>query len=161
MTTALPFTAASDTELGIVRILDAPRGSVWRCWTEPNLLKQWYCPLPWTVPEADFDLRPGGRMNMVMAGPNGERNPLTGIFLEVTPGEGLTFTDAYTEGYIPAPTRFMTGYVRLSDEPGGGTRMIWGARHKSVEDARNHRQMGFESGWGAAAQQLEDLAKTL
>lgn len=55
----------------------------------------------------------------------------------------------------------MTGYVRLSDEPGGGTRMIWGARHKTAEDARSHLGMGLEQGWGATAQQLEDLAKTL
>lgn len=161
MTTTLPFTPTSETELAIVRILDAPRAAVWRCWTEADLLKQWYCPKPWTVPEADFNLRPGGRMNMVMAGPNGERNPLAGIFLEILPEEGLTFTDAYTEGFIPSPASFMTGYVRLSDEPGGGTRMIWGARHKSAEDTRNHLEMGFEVGWGAAAQQLEDLAKSL
>jgi uncharacterized protein YndB with AHSA1/START domain len=161
MTTSVPFTPTSDTELAIVRILDAPRAAVWRCWTEPHLLKQWYCPRPWTVPEADFDLRPGGRMNMVMAGPNGERNPLTGIFLEVSPQESLTFTDAFTEGFIPARTSFMTGYVRLSDEAGGGTRLVWGARHKTAEDTKTHLEMGFEQGWCAAAQQLEDLAKTL
>jgi uncharacterized protein YndB with AHSA1/START domain len=59
--------------LTLVRTLAAPRSVVWRCWTETDLLKQWFCPKPWTVPEADFDLRVGGRMNTVMAGPNGER----------------------------------------------------------------------------------------
>lgn len=65
--------------LRLVRTLTAPRAAVWRCWTEPELLQQWFCPQPWTVPEADFDLRPGGRMNTVMAGPNGERVDNQGI----------------------------------------------------------------------------------
>ena len=160
MTTTIPFTPTSETELAIVRILDAPRATVWRCWTEADLLKQWFCPRPWTVPEARFDLKPGGRMNTLMAGPDGERVENVGVWLEIQPQESLTFTDAYSEGFIPRAESFMTGYVRLSDEPGGGTRMIWGARHKSAEDVRNHLEMGFEQGWGAAAQQLEDLAKT-
>ena len=55
--------------LVIERVLGAPRTAVWRCWTEADLLKQWFCPKPWEVAEADFDLRPGGRMNCVMQGP--------------------------------------------------------------------------------------------
>lgn len=33
-------------ELVLDRLLAAPRGRIWRCWTEPDLLKQWFCPLP-------------------------------------------------------------------------------------------------------------------
>ena len=67
MTEARPYT------LHIDRVLNAPKAAVWRCWTEADLVKQWFCPKPWTVPEADFDLRPGGRMNTVMQGPDGTR----------------------------------------------------------------------------------------
>ena len=34
--------------------------ALWRGWTDPELLKQWFCPLPWRVTEAEIDLRPGG-----------------------------------------------------------------------------------------------------
>ena len=148
--------------LEIDRVLDAPRNAVWRCWTEPNLLKQWYCPPPWRVTEADIDLRAGGRMNCVMQGPEeGQRHDVIGCLLEVVPKERLTFTDGYSEGFIPRANPFMTGYVHLSDHDNGKTRMRWGARHTSAEDRQRHLDMGFEQGWGTAASQLEALARTV
>ena len=143
------------------RDIAAPRAAVWRCWTEADLLKQWYCPAPWAVTLAELDLRPGGRMNCVMEGPDGERIETTGIWLEVVPQERLAFTDAYTEGFIPQPDAFMTGFVHLSDNGDGTTRMKWGARHTSEEDVRKHLEMGFEDGWTAASGQLDALAQSL
>lgn len=147
--------------LQIERTLDASRTSVWRCWTEPKLLKQWFCPKPWYVSEADFDLRAGGRMNTVMEGPDGERVENRGIWLEVTPQERLVFTDTFTEDFHPVEDTFMTSFVLLSDAVDGRTRMIWGARHKSEEDLEKHLSMGFEGGWNAAVDQLNELAHQL
>ena len=141
--------------------LAAPRGAVWRCWTEPELFKRWHCPKPWFVSEADFDLRPGGRMKSVMRGPDGERIDNEGVWLEVVEGERLSFTDAYREGFVPREAAFMTGFVRLSDAPAGGTLMVWGARHAREADKRKHLEMGFEPGWTAAAAQLEELARSI
>jgi uncharacterized protein YndB with AHSA1/START domain/uncharacterized glyoxalase superfamily protein PhnB len=147
--------------LRLERTLAAPRAAVWRCWTEPDLLKRWYCPRPWTVTEANFDLRAGGRMNTVMAGPNGERVEGRGIWLEIEPVRRLVFTDAFTEGFVPVPEAFMTGVVVLDDAPGGGTRFTWSARHASAQAAARHREMGWEAGWNAAADQLDALAQAL
>jgi len=68
----MPDTAAH--ELSITRHINAPRAVVWRFWTEPALLQQWYCPKPWRVSEVALDLRPGGPCNCVFEGPNGERH---------------------------------------------------------------------------------------
>ena len=147
-------------DLSITRTILAPRAAVWRCWTETELLKQWYCPKPWLVTEASLDLRPGGRMNTVFEGPDGERHDNNGIFLEIVPMDRLIFTDAFTEGFMPkdgAP--FMTGFVHLSDAPDGGTAMHWGAYHWSAEDKARHEAMGFHAGWNAAAAQLDELAQ--
>ena len=140
--------------------IDAPRGIVWRCWTEPDLFKQWFCPKPWQVIEADFDLRTGGRMNSVMQGPDGTRINNTGVWLEIVDGERLTFTDAYSEGFSPSLSPFITSYVELSDAPNQKTEMIWGARHSKDTDKQKHLKMGFRQGWSAAAGQLEELAKS-
>lgn len=148
-------------DLRLDAILDAPREAVWRCWSEPALLMEWFCPKPWRVTRADMDLRPGGRMNNVMEGPNGERFKNVGCCLDVERGRRLVFTDAYTEGFVPAEKHFMTGYLELEDAPGGATRMIWGARHATDEDTKKHLDMGFVEGWKAAAAQLETLAKSL
>ncbi len=139
--------------------LDAPRASVWRCWTETELLKAWHCPKPWRVEAADLAPRPGGRFNAVFAGPNGERHDHKGMYLVVDTLSRLIFTDAYTEGFIPAEKHFMTGFAEFSDDGAGKTRMAWGARHKNREDLDQHLEMGFEEGWRSAAQQLEDAAR--
>ncbi len=149
-------------ELSISVDIQAPRAVVWRCWTEAELLKQWYCPKPWRVTHADLDVRPGGRSNTVFEGPNGERHDNQGVYLEIAPGERLVFTDAFTEGFRPrdgAP--FMTGFVHLADRPGGGTTMHWGARHWNAEDKSRHEAMGFHEGWNAAARQLDELARQI
>ncbi|WP_428644917.1 VOC family protein [Roseibium sp.] len=147
--------------LEIMRTIAAPRQVVWRCWTDPELLKKWFCPKPWSVAEADLDLRPGGRMNTVMAGPNGERIENAGVFLEIVDGERLTFTDGYEENFVPKAISFMTGYVELSDSADGCTRLVWGARHTSEVTRDQHLEMGFEEGWKAASAQLGDLAAAI
>ena len=149
-----------DLGLQVTRRLAAPRALVWRCWTEPALLMEWYCPRPWRATEVAIDLHPGGRMSVTMAGPEGERIDAPGIILEVVPGERLVFTDAMTAGFVPAGTPFMVGHVTLTDD-GGGTRMVWGARHWTAEDRDRHLAMGFEAGWNAAADQLDAVAQSL
>jgi uncharacterized protein YndB with AHSA1/START domain/uncharacterized glyoxalase superfamily protein PhnB len=148
-------------ELTLTREIAAPRGVVWRCWTEPDLIRQWFCPKPWNLVEADFDLRPGGRMNTRMAGPGGEDIAGEGIWLEIAPMRRLVFTDAFTEGFVPTPEPFMTGVVELSDTPDGGTRLVWSARHAGAEARERHRAMGWEQGWNAAVDQLEETARAL
>lgn len=161
MATPIHVDPTAEHELVIGRIIDAPRHAVWRCWTEEALLKQWYCPKPWSVPEADMDVRPGGRFNTVFAGPDGERMENTGMWLEIVPETRLVFTDFFSEGYVPQGEGFMTGYVELSDTEDGKTRFIWGARHRNAETMKQHSDMGFEQGWGAAAGQLEETAQSI
>ena len=66
-------------ELVLERVLDAPREKVWRCWSEPDLLKRWFAPRPWTVAHADIDLRPGGASLVTMRGPEGQEIPCPGV----------------------------------------------------------------------------------
>ena len=83
------------------------------------------------------------------------------MWLEIVPEERLVFTDFYTEGYVPQGDGFMTGFVELSDTEDGKTRFIWGARHRNAETMKQHVEMGFEQGWGAAADQLEETAQSV
>ena len=87
--------------------------AMWRCWTEPDLLKQWFCPPPWHVSEAVLDVRPGGTSFILMNGPNGETAPNIGAYLEVVPGEKLVFTDAFCKDWEPAGKPFMVGTLTL------------------------------------------------
>lgn len=152
---------SNNYELTLTRTLDATPEKLFRCWTEPELLKQWFCPLPWKVSAAEVDLRPGGRSYIVMNGPNGEVMPNEGVYLEVIPNQKIVFTDAYTAGWQPNPKPFFTGIITLEAAPGGRTIYTARARHWREEDMLAHEQMGFTEGWGVCATQLEALAKTL
>jgi uncharacterized protein YndB with AHSA1/START domain len=149
--------------LSITRHFKAPRAAVWRCWNEGDLLKQWYSPKPWRVSVAEIDVRPGGKSHIVMNGPEGDQvNTINGQYLEVVDGVSQTFTDAFVGDWMPGSSvPFMVGYVILSDAPDGGTNMEWGARHWSDEAAEQHKTMGFEFGWNAAADQLDALSQSL
>jgi uncharacterized protein YndB with AHSA1/START domain len=86
LSTAVP---ASDRELVLTRIIAVPREKVFRAWTEPQLLKQWVAPLPYTTPVAELDVRPGGANLIVMRDPDGNDIPNRGVYLEVIKNEAV------------------------------------------------------------------------
>jgi uncharacterized protein YndB with AHSA1/START domain len=148
-----------ERELRLTRLIDAPREAVWRAWTDPDLLKQWFAPLPYTTPEAQFDLRPGGSSNIVMQAPDGTRMPNRGQYLEVTPHERLVFTDAYTGDWAPREGKpFMTVVLTFEDE-GGKTHYTARVLHWTREDREAHEKMGFHQGWAICAEQLAALVE--
>ncbi|MBO9377457.1 polyketide cyclase [Sphingomonas histidinilytica] len=147
-------------ELTLTRLIDAPREKLFRCWTDPELIPQWFCPPPWGVSKAEVDLRPGGSSLIVMRGPDGQEMPNPGVYLEVVPNEKLVFTDAFTRAWEPSEKPFMTGILTFADEA-GKTRYTAIVRHWTAEDKAQHEAMGFHEGWGIATDQLEALAKRI
>jgi uncharacterized protein YndB with AHSA1/START domain len=146
--------------LTLSRLIPVPRAKLWRCWTEPELLKQWFCPKPWGVSHAEIDVRAGGASHIVMQGPDGQEMPTRGVYLEVVPGEKLVFTDAFVRAWKPSGKAFIVATVTFADEA-GGTRYQAMVEHWSEADREQHEAMGFHAGWGAAADQLAALAATL
>jgi uncharacterized protein YndB with AHSA1/START domain len=161
MTTKLDIAPDHDRQLLIARIIDAPRSAVWRCWTEPDLMKRWFVPRPWTITRAEFELRPGGPSLIVMADPDGNEYPNPGQYIEVVPQQRLVFTDAYLGDWKVSGSAFMTATMTLADEGAGRTRYIARADHWTREAVDQHIKMGFHEGWGIVADQLEDVARTL
>jgi uncharacterized protein YndB with AHSA1/START domain len=144
-------------ELSISRLLDAPVEAVWRAWAEHTA--EWFCPRPWRAEIVRQDLRPGGRSALVMHGPAGERMEMEGVYLEVVGNERIVSTDAFTAGWHPqAP--YMVRIDTFADE-GGRTRYTATARHWDADTKASHEAMGFEPGWNAATDQLEEVAKRL
>jgi uncharacterized protein YndB with AHSA1/START domain len=146
----------AERELVLTRLIDAPREKLYRAWTDPELLKQWFAPLPWTTPHAELDVRPGGANFIVMRGPDGGDMPNRGVYLDVVPNERLVFTDAYVRAWEPSGKPFMTVILTFEDE-GGKTRYTARVRHWTVEDREAHETMGFHEGWGRCADQLAAL----
>ena len=155
------MTAKPEFELVLDLILDAPREKLFRCYSDPNLLKQWFAPKPWTITKVDNDFRAGGRSSFTMASPDGQEFPNAGVYLEIVPNEKIVTTDAFTEGFIPSGKPFMVAQVTFEDAPGGKTRYVARAMHWNEETKQEHEQMGFHEGWGQTAKQLEALARSI
>ncbi|HZB55771.1 MAG TPA: SRPBCC family protein [Reyranella sp.] len=147
---------SADRELVLTRLINAPRAKVYRAWTDPELLKQWFAPKPYTTPIVEIDVRPGGSAYFVMRGPDGKDLPNRGVYLEVVPNEKLVSTDAYVKAWEPSEKPFMTLILTFEDE-GGKTRYTARVRHWTVADREAHEKMGFHEGWGLCTDQLEAL----
>ena len=147
---------SADRELVLARLINAPRAKVYRAWTDPELLKQWFAPKPYTTPIVEIDVRPGGSAYFVMRGPDGKDLPNRGVYLEVVPNEKLVSTDAYVKAWEPSEKPFMTLILTFEDE-GGKTRYTARVRHWTVADREAHEKMGFHEGWGLCTDQLEAL----
>ena len=162
MAVKVGVTPNHERELALARIIDATPEQVYRCWTTPELFPEWFCPKPWRAEATKMELWPGGAAITTMYGPDGEVFPNPGVYLEVTPNRKLVFTDAYTEGWVPTEGGGMMTAV-LTFEPREEGKTLYTARcgHPTVEKLKQHEAMGFLEGWGAVAEQMEAVAKTL
>ena len=127
-----------DLDLILDRQVAASPAAVWRCWTEADLLKQWFCPAPWSVPEAEIDPTPGGIFRTVMAGPGGERvEEPAGCVLEAVPERRIAFTDSLGPGFRPRAGGFMTAVVTFEPHD-GGTRYRPPRQRRGPQEARGN-----------------------
>jgi uncharacterized protein YndB with AHSA1/START domain len=151
---------ADDRTLVLTRLIAAPPANLYRAWTEPTLMKQWFAPLPWTTPHAEVDVRPGGSSLVVMRDPDGTEFPNRGVYLDVQPNRRLVFTDAYVRAWEPSAKPFMTVVLSFAEEA-GGTLYTARVHHWTAEDRKTHEAMGFHQGWGQCADQLAGLMARL
>ena len=147
-------------DLVLQREIDVPADLVWTAWTEPEHLKQWFAPAPWSITECEIDLRPGGMMRFVMRSPEGQDFPNVGCYLEVTPRERLIWTDALLPGYRPSEKPFFTAVVTI-EARGSGTLYTAIAIHRDEEGRKQHEAMGFFQGWGQVLDQMVAYIKSM
>src|SRR5690349_8177887 len=84
-------------EIFAERIFDAPRKLVWKAWTEPERLAQWWGPRNWKTTIKEFDLRPGGAFFYVMNGPDGMEAWSRSVYQEIVPPERLVYRDTLAD----------------------------------------------------------------
>ena len=119
---------------------------VWRAWTDPQALRQWFGPAGEQQPVsvADIDLRAGGRFRLVFGGPQGNEHEAVGVYSEVVPNRKLVFSWCWPR---TTPDRVSRITILLSAE-GDGTDMEF--RHEQFFDeaARDGHQRGWTVTFG-------------
>ena len=131
-------------------------------WTNPEILKKWFCPRPWKVTECSIDLRPGGLFSNVMQSPEGELMPENkGCYLLIEKPTRLVWTGILGENFRPNQIpQLGFGFVcdlRFISLEQGGTRFHAIVMHSDEEGKIKHEKMGFEQGWRMALSQLVEL----
>jgi uncharacterized protein YndB with AHSA1/START domain len=140
---------AAQTSLVLKRVFSVPREKVFEAWNNPEMLKQWLAPAGYSTPEAEVDLRVGGRYRVVMRhDEKGAVHTAVGEYREITSPERLVFTWMWEEG----DQHEMLITIDFREE-GGSTEMIFKhERFASTEDRTNHEQ-----GWTSSFEKLSAL----
>ncbi len=149
------ITTPADREIHIERIFDAPRDAVWRAFTEPDLLSQWWGRGNKLVIEK-FELERGGHWRFVEHSEHGAHG-FEGRFREVTPKERIVQTFEW-DGM---PTHASLETVVLQDLGDGRTKVINTSLFLTQEDRDGMLQSGMEGGLNESYAALDRLLATL
>ena len=149
-------TLPADDQILIVREFDAPRALVFRAWTEPDLVRQWWHAGRGEMTVCEIDLRPGGSWRYVMVTPDGTEVGFHGEYREVVPGERIV----QTEIYDPFPDAAAVDTLEFEDLD-GRTRVTMLVQHQLKEHRDAHVGSGMEDGLQDALDLLEGVAQSL
>ncbi len=145
-------------ELVLTRVFDAPRELVFKAWTDPKRVAQWWGPQGFTNPVCELDARPGGAIRIHMRGPDGTVYPMTGVYREVIEPERLVFTSAALDEKGNPMFEVLTTVTFA--EQGGKTKQILRARViKSTAQAAPYLA-GMEAGWTQSLERLSAFVAT-
>ena len=136
-------------ELELMRVVDAPRERVYKAWTSPKQMAQWFAPKPFQLIIHTMDFRLGGRFSMAMRGPDGKAFPFTGMYREIVPPAKLVWTGEFASG----PADQMTTVVTF-EEQGQKTKVHARQTFHVMTPEIEHATKGANQGWTMTLDQL-------
>ena len=146
-------------ELTLIRILDAPRELVFKLWTEPKHLAQWWGPKGFTNPVCELEARTGGAIRVDMRGPDGTVYPMGGEVEEIAPPHRFVFTTSASADGKSGPS-FLTRNTVTFDNLDGRTELTLHARVVEAAPGAEKALRGMDQGWSESLERLLDLAGT-
>lgn len=151
----------------ISRTFNAPRDLVWKCFTDPERMKEWWGPKGFKVVASKMDLRPGGSYHYGLQSPNGQ--PMWGKFTyrEIVPPEKLVLINSFSDekcgttrhpGHESWPLQMLSTFT-FEDLPGGKTKFTvrwapYNATEAEVKTFDSNRN-SMTQGWSGTFEQLD------
>jgi len=158
MTTATKPATYGEGTVTLTHVFDAPRALVWKAWTDPKMMAQWFGPRGFTNPVCELDVRVGGRLRIVMRGPDGNDYPMKGIFREVVVPERLAFTniaiDKDGRHLLEGETT-----VTFAESDNKTTLTLW-TRAVGLVPIATQMLAGMEAGWTQSIDKLEEFVNS-
>ena len=149
---ATPYGEASVT---LTRVFDAPRALVWKAWTDPKMMAQWFGPRGFTNPVCELDVRTWGSLRIVMRGPDGSDYPMKGVFREVVALERLVFTNIAVD---KEGKHLLEGETTVtSAENNTKTTLILRTHAVGLVPIAPQMLAGMEAGWSQSIDKLQEL----
>jgi uncharacterized protein YndB with AHSA1/START domain len=149
-------TLPTDTTILIERTFDAPSERIFRAWTTPELVSQWWHAGRGTMTVCEIDLRVGGGWRYAMQTPGGIEVGFHGEYREVDAPVRLVSTEVY-EGIPDAEANAALDTLTLR-EVDGGTLLTILVEHPTREGRDMQVQSGMEDGLQDALDLLEQVA---
>jgi uncharacterized protein YndB with AHSA1/START domain len=147
-------------ELTFIRTFNAPCKFVWKAWTDPKQLAQWWGPHGFTAPTCEIDLKPGGALRIHMEHPDFPNHWMKGEFLEVTPPSKLVFTNKAFIG--PGDNAGIEGITTvIFEEQNGKTRLTVAAEVTKLAPEFSFAYQGMNEGWNQSLDKLVALLNSL
>ena len=142
-------------EIVLTRVFDLPRELVFKAWTGPKHLAQWWGPKGFTNPLCELDVRPGGSIRIHMCGPDGILYPMTGVYQEIMEPVRLVFTSAALdkEGN---PILELLNTVTFAEHSGKTTLTTKARVVKTTPEGAPYLE-GSEAGWTQSLERLGNL----
>jgi uncharacterized protein YndB with AHSA1/START domain len=149
----LTLTLPSDREIVMTRVFDAPRELVFKAYTDPNIIPQWWGLRGSTTIVDKLDLRSDGVWRFIQREQDGSEYAFNGVYREIVPPERLV----YTFEFEPMPGHVLLETITF-EEHDGKTTLTDHALFDNVEDRDGMLASGMEAG---AAETMDRLAELL
>lgn len=153
-----PSPESAQRELVITRVFDAPRALVFKVWTDPKHVAQWWGPHGYTNPVCELDLRPGGALYIEMTGEDGIAIPNKGLFHEVVEPERIVFSTLAFEDAEGNPQLEVHNTVTFVDLNSKTQVTLRSVVTKSTPEMAGSLA-GMEQGWNESLDRLADTLK--
>lgn len=156
---------AANKTLVVERVFDAPRDRVWRAWTDPEILVQWWGPRGWETVNKRFEFEPGGVWHYCMTCLDPDQGDFfeqeswgKATFLEINPPEGFIYKDEFSDanGKTDPEMPTMTITMEFHDED-GKTRIVSRSVFDSTEGYEKVIAMGVVEGLTQTWDRLDEL----
>jgi uncharacterized protein YndB with AHSA1/START domain len=140
----------------MTRSFDAPRELVWKAWTDPKHINEWWGPRGFTTTTHEIDVRPGGVWRFTMHGPDGTDYPNRIVYIEIVKPERLVYDHGGDGDADDVQFQVTVSFV----EEGGKTRLTMRLLFESSEECEKTKAFGAVQGGNQTLDRLaEHLAK--